>query len=74
MDERIERIHMAADYVKEQIGDRKPVVGIVLGSGLGKLANAVKDPIVIPYKNIPGFPVSTAIGHKGNFMVGEVGG
>ena len=74
MDERIERIHMAADYVKEQIGDRKPVVGIVLGSGLGKLANAVKDPIVIPYKNIPGFPVSTAIGHKGNFLVGEVGG
>ena len=74
MDPRIERIHQAADYVKKQIGDRKPLVGIVLGSGLGKLANAVKDPIVIPYKTIPGFPVSTAIGHKGNFLVGEIEG
>ena len=74
MDPRIERIHQAADYVKKQIGDRKPLVGIVLGSGLGKLANAVKDPIVIPYKTIPGFPVSTAIGHKGNFVVGELEG
>ena len=74
MDTRIERIHLAAEYIQKQIGDLKPVVGIILGSGLGKLANSVKDPIVIPYKNIPGFPVSTAIGHKGNFLVGEVGG
>lgn len=74
MDIRIERIHLAAEYIQKQIGNLKPVVGIILGSGLGKLANSVKDPIVIPYKNIPGFPVSTAIGHKGNFLVGEVGG
>ena len=74
MDTRIERIHLAAEYIQKQIGDLKPVVGIILGSGLGKLANSVKDPIVSPYKNIPGFPVSTAIGHKGNFLVGEVGG
>ena len=74
MDERVLRIHQAADYVKSRIGDLQPVVGIVLGSGLGKLAETVKDPVVIPYKNIPGFPVSTAIGHKGNFLVGEVGG
>lgn len=74
MDTRIERIHLAAEYIQKQIGDLKPVVGIILGSGLGKLANSVKDPIVIPYKNIPGFPVSTAIGHKGNFLVGDVGG
>ena len=74
MDIRIERIHQAADYVRKQIGDRKPLVGIVLGSGLGKLADAVKDPIVIPYKNIPGFPVSTAIGHKGNFIFGRLAG
>ena len=74
MDTRIERIHLAAEYIQKQIGDLKPVVGIILGSGLGKLANSVKDPIMIPYKDIPGFPVSTAIGHKGNFLVGEVGG
>ena len=46
----------------------------MLGSGLGKLADQIADPLVIPYKDIPGFPVSTAIGHKGNFIVGTLGG
>lgn len=50
------------------------MVGIVLGSGLGKLANEIQDPIVISYKDVPGFPVSTAIGHKGNFIIGELSG
>ena len=68
MDSLIGRIHQAADYLREQIGDRQPVVGIILGSGLARLADSVKDPVVIPYKNIPGFPVSTATGHKGNFL------
>ena len=74
MDPRVERIYAAADYLKGQLGDRKPVVGIVLGSGLGRLAASVEDPLVVPYKNIPGFPVSTAIGHKGNFIIGKLGG
>ena len=74
MDERIERIHLAADNLREKIGDRQPVIGIVLGSGLGRLATEVEDALVIPYKTIPGFPVSTAIGHKGNFIVGKLGG
>ena len=52
MDPRLERIHNAADYLKEQLGERKPVIGIVLGSGLGKLADEVKDQLVIPYKAI----------------------
>ena len=51
-----------------------PQVGIVLGSGLGKLADQIEDQIVIPYKEIPGFPVSTAIGHKGNLIAGMLGG
>ncbi|MCQ2140087.1 MAG: purine-nucleoside phosphorylase [Bacteroidales bacterium] len=74
MDERIERIHTAADYVREQIGGATPLVGIVLGSGLGKLADMIEDPIVIPYKTVPGFPVSTAVGHKGNYIFGKLGG
>jgi purine-nucleoside phosphorylase len=74
MDPRAERIYKAADYVKSQLGDLKPVVGIVLGSGLGNLANKIENSITIPYKTIPGFPVSTAIGHKGNFIVGTLGG
>ena len=74
MDPRIEKIHGAADYVKEAMAGRQPEVGIVLGSGLGKLADQIGNPLVIPYKDIPGFPVSTALGHRGNFIVGTLGG
>ena len=79
MDARIVKIHNAAEYVNKAMAPfllkgRKPEVGIVLGSGLGKLADQIEDPLVIPYAKIPGFPVSTAIGHKGNFIVGNLGG
>ena len=74
MDPRIERIQRASAYVKEQLAGRQPAIGIVLGSGLGKLADQITEPLIIPYKEIPGFPVSTAIGHKGNFIVGNLGG
>lgn len=76
MDPRSERIHKAAAYIKEIIDGQglAPTVGIVLGSGLGRLVDDIENPVTIPYKNIPGFPVSTAIGHKGNFIVGELGG
>ena len=79
MDARIEKIHNAAEYVNKAMAPillkgRKPEIGIVLGSGLGKLADQIEDPLVIPYAKIPGFPVSTAIGHKGNFIIGKLGG
>lgn len=74
MDERIARINKAAEYISSIISSRNPKVAIVLGSGLGNLANQIQDSIVIPYKDIPGFPVSTAIGHKGNFISGTLGG
>ena len=74
MDPRVERIMTAAEYVAAKLGGAKPVAGIVLGSGLGKLAEHIENKIVIPYKEIPGFPVSTAIRHKGNFIAGELGG
>lgn len=74
MDPRVEKIYKAAEYVKSQLGGKTPQVGIVLGSGLGKLADKISNSVTIPYKTIPGFPVSTAIGHKGNFIAGELGG
>ena len=64
----------AAEYIAAKLDGRKPYGGIVLGSGLGQLAEKIENPIVIPYKEIPGFPVSTAVGHKGNFIAGELGG
>lgn len=74
MDERVKRIYEAADFVKAKLQGRVPFAGIVLGSGLGKLADFIENPIVIPYKEIPNFAVSTAVGHKGNFIAGELGG
>ena len=74
MDERVERIRRAVDIIRERAGNFKPTVGIVLGSGLGKLGEQIQDPVVIPYREIPGFPVSTAVGHKGNFICGKLGG
>ncbi|MGM9785799.1 MAG: purine-nucleoside phosphorylase, partial [Candidatus Cryptobacteroides sp.] len=74
MDPRVERINKAAEFIAAKLDGRKPVAGIVLGSGLGKLADKIENPVVIPYKEIPGFPVSTAVGHKGNFIAGELGG
>ena len=74
MIETLRVIHAASDCLAERLEGRKPVVGIVLGSGLGKLADQIQDPLVIPYSELPGFPVSTAIGHKGNFIVGTLGG
>lgn len=70
----INRIQTCADYIKGIVGNEAPVAGIVLGSGLGKLAEKIEDRIVIPYSEIPGFPVSTAVGHKSNFIYGKLGG
>ncbi|MGP1392939.1 MAG: purine-nucleoside phosphorylase [Candidatus Cryptobacteroides sp.] len=76
MDQRVERIYKAAEYVRNIIDKSglKPRIGIVLGSGLGKLADKISNPVTIPYREIPGFPVSTAIGHKGNYIIGSLGG
>ncbi len=74
MDERVKKIYEAADYIKGRIGEGKPLAGIVLGSGLGKLAEKIENPVTIPYKEIPHFPASTAVGHKGNFIYGTLGG
>lgn len=74
MDKRIETIHVASDYISKIIGGMAPEIGIVLGSGLGRLADKIVDKIEIPYKDIPEFPVSTAVGHEGKFILGRLGG
>ena len=52
----------------------EPRVGMILGSGLGGLADALEDPVEIPYAEIPGWPTSTAVGHAGVLVVGSVEG
>ena len=74
MDRRVKKIREAAAFIQECIGGKTPEVGIVLGSGLGKLADAIEAEAVIPYAKIPNFAKSTAIGHKGNFIFGKLSG
>ena len=64
----------AADVVAERLGDFQPEVAMILGSGLGDMADLAENPIVIPYKEIPGFSVSTAPGHKGQLVFGTLAG
>jgi purine-nucleoside phosphorylase len=54
--------------------DIVPEIGIVLGSGLGSLADDVEDPIAIPFAELPGWPAATAPGHVGRLLLGRLGG
>ncbi len=54
--------------------DKKPEIGLILGSGLGVLADEIENSIVIPYAEIPHFPVSTVEGHKGQLVIGTLEG
>ncbi len=62
-----------AAYLRSRI-QGNPETAIILGSGLGSLADKIEDPVVIPYSEIPHFVRSTASGHKGNFICGRLGG
>ena len=71
----IKRVDGAADHIRSVLSGRSlPAVCIVLGSGLGPLSEMAEDAIEIPYKDIPGFPVSTAPGHKGSLIAGNLSG
>ena len=64
----------AADVVRAMTGRAEPVIGIVLGSGLGGLANDIEGAVRIPFGEIPGFPTATVIGHAGAVVSGKLGG
>ena len=64
----------AADYIRASAGADIPVAGIILGSGLGGLADRIADAVSIPFAKVPGFPEATVVGHAGKLMVGTLGG
>ena len=66
-------IQDAKNFLAEKIS-RQPVIGLILGSGLGVLAEEIERPIRIPYGDIPGFLASTVAGHKGQLVIGELEG
>lgn len=70
---KIEEIERAAEVIQEQI-NRQPRVGMILGSGLGSLAEAVENAVVIPYEELPSWPVSTVEGHQGRLVIGLLEG
>jgi len=71
----INKIDETTEYIRQCMGSRPvPEIGIILGSGLGLLADHIQDQLVIPYGGIPNFKRSTAEGHKGNLILGTLGG
>lgn len=69
MDKKLEEFDQAADVIRQRIL-HQPQIGLILGSGLGKLAEECVDPITIPYHEIPNWPISTVPGHKGQLVCG----
>ena len=62
----------AAQVIREQLPDESaPKIGLVLGSGLGELADSIEDPVPIDYRSIPGFPQTTVAGHQGRLVIGK---
>ncbi len=67
---------IAADSIRQRLGPDAPapVCGIVLGSGLGGLADRLERAVRIPFSHVPGFPTATVAGHAGQLLVGTLGG
>jgi purine-nucleoside phosphorylase len=70
----VEPIDAAAEYIQARCGQLSPTIGLVLGSGLGVLVENIEDKVIIDYKDIPGFPVSTVEGHAGKLIIGRLRG
>jgi purine-nucleoside phosphorylase len=66
-------IKEAADYIRKEVSIQ-PEIALILGSGLGVLADLIENPIVLNYSHIPHFPVSTVEGHAGELVVGTIEG
>lgn len=69
----IEQIDAATDAIRART-DIQPEIALILGSGLGELADSVENPTIIPTRELPHWPVSTVPGHKGRLVIGELEG
>ena len=68
-----EIIQETKEYIQRECSIQ-PELGLILGSGLGVLADEIENPIIIPYEKIPHFPISTVEGHKGQLVLGKLRG
>ena len=69
----LKQIDQAAEFIRSRTS-HQPRVGMVLGSGLGELADLVEDADIIPSAEIPFWPESTVLGHEGRLVIGGLGG
>ena len=69
----LEKINETAAFIKAAT-QRRPKTAIILGTGLGRLADEIKEKEEIAYRDIPNFPVSTVEGHSGKLLFGTLGG
>ena len=69
-----ENVREAAYHLKVMLAGREPRVGVVLGSGLGPLAEQVEDAVYVPFSDVPHMRCSTVIGHEGRFVCGSIAG
>jgi len=69
-----DQVAEAAAFLKASLYGLAPKIGIVLGSGLGAVADAIPNPIIVPYAEIPHFPQSTVKGHSGRIVAGLLDG
>lgn len=73
MENLLEKIQEAKNYISAKLSN-SPEIGLILGSGLGDLADEVEEAVVIDYSDIPHFPVSTVAGHAGKLIIGKLQG
>ncbi|RNL43870.1 purine-nucleoside phosphorylase [Paraeggerthella hongkongensis] len=69
-----DNLTLSAYTMRKRLGDRRPRIGLILGSGLNPLANEIADAELIPYVEVPRMNTSTAEGHMGRFVCGTLGG
>lgn len=69
-----EKISAIAAQIRNRLGSRRPRLAIILGSGLGGLADKIENSVIIPYREIESFPQSTVSGHKGALICGTLAG
>jgi purine-nucleoside phosphorylase len=67
----LELIDRVTQSIKSHIKSQ-PRIGLILGTGLGGVANAIRNSIIIPYREIPDWPVSTVMGHTGQLVIGDL--
>jgi purine-nucleoside phosphorylase len=69
-----DEVSEAAAFLQTRLASLTPCVGIVLGSGLGAVADSVVEAVIVPYAEIPHFPRTTVVGHSGRLVAGLMGG